>query len=103
MPTLATFRQSRIDGARFHLANVQAGRAASEARYANDPHSLEAERAFWSRAIANAKASVRTARALALCGDDADAAFALLIGESHEAIDARLTAMEASNTQKEAA
>lgn len=102
MPTTTTFCQSRIDGARYHLANVQAGRAASEARYANEPHSLEAERAFWNRALANAKASVRTARALALCGDNPDAAFALLIGESHDAIDARLTAMEAAG-QKEAA
>lgn len=99
MTTLATFRQSRVRGARYHLANVQAGRAASEARYANEPHALQAERAFWLRAEASAKASVRNARALALCGDNADAAFALLIGESHDAIDARLTALEAASLQ----
>jgi hypothetical protein len=40
---------------------VQAGRAASEARYANEPHILEAERIFWRRAEANAKASLNIA------------------------------------------
>lgn len=100
--TLADFRQERVRGARYHLANVQAGRAASEARWAHDPHALQAERAFWLRAEASAKASVRNARALALCGDNADAAFALLLGESHDAIDAKLTAMEAAD-QKVAA
>jgi hypothetical protein len=97
--TLADFRQERVRGARYHLAKVQAGRAASEARYAHEPHILEAERAFWLRAEANAKASVRNARALALCADNADAAFALLLGESHDAIDARLTALEAASLQ----
>ena len=59
--TLADFRQERVRGARFHLARMQAGRAASEARYANEPHILEAERTFWRRAEANAKASLSIA------------------------------------------
>jgi hypothetical protein len=59
--TLADFRQERVRGARYHLANVQAGRAASEARYANEPHALQAERTFWRRAEANAKASLSIA------------------------------------------
>jgi len=58
---LADFRQSRVQGARYHLANVQAGRAASEARWAHEPHALQAERTFWRRAEANAKASLSIA------------------------------------------
>jgi hypothetical protein len=96
---LADFRQGRVQGARYHLANVQAGRAASEARYANEPHALEAERAFWSRAEANAKGAVISARALALCADNADAAFALTVGLGYDAADAKLTAMEAASLQ----
>jgi hypothetical protein len=101
--TLAMFRESRVQGARYHLARMQAGRADAEARYADQPHALQAERAFWNRAEANARAALISARALALCNDDADAAFALTFGESPDAIDAKLTAMEAANTQQEAA
>jgi hypothetical protein len=101
--TLADFRQERVRGARFHLARMQAGRAASEARYANEPHALQAERTFWRRAEANAKGAVISARALALCADDTDAAFALTVGLGYDAADAKLAAMEAANTQQEAA
>ena len=100
--TLADFRQERVRGARFHLANVQAGRAASEARWAHEPHALRAERAFWHSAETDAKAGVISARALALCADNADAAFALTVGLGYDAADAKLTALEAAD-QKEAA
>jgi len=94
--TLADFRQGRVQSARYHLAKVQAGRAASEARWAHDPHALQAERAFWHSAETNAKAGVISARTLALCADDADAAFALTVGLGYDAADAKLTAMEAA-------
>ena len=94
MTTLATFRQSRIAGARYRLANVMAARAAYEVCYADQPHAAQAERTYWISREYEARAALIGARALALCNDDAQAAFALTFGMSPEAAEAKLTAME---------